>query len=99
MAARVFTAMSHGTFVAVAFRLAALISPANRQGSAMAKIALGFNLANALGSPLTWSARERLTRASRGRGTCLPLADGRRHRMRVRGREVDLFICCPHVDW
>lgn len=52
MAARVFTATSHGTFVAVAFYLAALISPPDRKGSAMAKIALGFNLANALGSPL-----------------------------------------------
>lgn len=52
MAARVFTAMSHGTFVAVAFSLAAAISAPDKQGSAMAKIALGFNLANALGSPL-----------------------------------------------
>ncbi len=52
MAARVFTSLSHGTFVAVAFNLAALLSPVDRQGSAMAKIALGFNLANALGAPL-----------------------------------------------
>ncbi|PRD43703.1 MFS transporter [Phyllobacterium phragmitis] len=52
MAARVFTSLSHGTFVAVAFNLAARLSPANKQGSAMAKIALGFNMANALGAPL-----------------------------------------------
>ncbi|WP_320198583.1 MFS transporter [Agrobacterium sp. rho-13.3] len=52
MAARVFTSLSHGTFVAVAFNLAATLSPANRQGSAMAKVALGFNMANALGAPL-----------------------------------------------
>ncbi|MAM59581.1 MAG: MFS transporter [Salinicola sp.] len=52
MAARIFTALSHGTFVAVAFSLAVTLSPPNKQGSAMAKIALGFNLANALGAPL-----------------------------------------------
>ncbi|MBM9510284.1 MFS transporter [Actinacidiphila acididurans] len=52
MAARVFTSLSHGTFVAVAFSLAAQLSAADRQGSAMAKISLGFNLANALGGPL-----------------------------------------------
>ncbi|MBK0869287.1 MFS transporter [Saccharopolyspora sp. HNM0986] len=52
MAARVFTATSHGTFVALAFYLAVLIAPPGRKGSAMAKISLGFNLANALGSPL-----------------------------------------------
>ena len=52
MAARVLTATSHGTFVALAFYLAVLISPPDRKGSAMAKISLGFNLANALGSPL-----------------------------------------------
>ncbi|GLW93245.1 MFS transporter [Actinokineospora globicatena] len=52
MAARILTSLSHGTFVAVAFNLAAMLSPADKQGSAMAKIALGFNLANALGAPL-----------------------------------------------
>ena len=52
MAARILTSISHGTFVAVAFSLAVTLSPANKQGSAMAKIALGFNLANALGGPL-----------------------------------------------
>ncbi|WP_338884388.1 MFS transporter [Xenorhabdus sp. TH1] len=52
MVARILTSISHGTFVAVAFSLAVTLSPVNKQGSAMAKIALGFNLANALGSPL-----------------------------------------------
>lgn len=52
MAARILASISHGTFVAVAFSLAVALSPANKQGSAMAKIALGFNLANALGGPL-----------------------------------------------
>ncbi|MEM6052073.1 MFS transporter [Erwinia sp. P7711] len=52
MAARILTSISHGTFVAVAFSLAVTLSPPNKQGSAMAKIALGFNLANALGGPL-----------------------------------------------
>lgn len=52
MAARILTSVSHGTFVAVAFSLAATLSPPGKQGSAMAKIALGFNLANALGGPL-----------------------------------------------
>lgn len=52
MAARILTSISHGTFVAVAFSLAVTLSPPNKQGSAMAKIALGFNLANALGAPL-----------------------------------------------
>ncbi|MCM2438772.1 MFS transporter [Agrobacterium vitis] len=52
MLARVFTSLSHGTFVAVAFNLAASLSPADKQGSAMAKIALGFNMANAAGAPL-----------------------------------------------
>ncbi|WJV64941.1 MFS transporter [Pectobacteriaceae bacterium CE70] len=52
MLSRIFTSISHGTFVAVAFSLAVTLSPVNKQGSAMAKIALGFNLANALGGPL-----------------------------------------------
>lgn len=52
MLARIFTSISHGTFVAVAFSLAVALSPVNKQGSAMAKIALGFNLANAFGGPL-----------------------------------------------
>lgn len=52
MAARILTSVSHGTFVAVAFSLAVTLSPPGKQGSAMAKIALGFNLANALGGPL-----------------------------------------------
>ncbi|PLR33284.1 MFS transporter [Chimaeribacter californicus] len=52
MAARILTSISHGTFVAVAFSLAVTLSPPDKQGSAMAKIALGFNLANALGGPL-----------------------------------------------
>ncbi|MCH9691285.1 MAG: MFS transporter [Gammaproteobacteria bacterium] len=52
MAARILTSISHGTFVAVAFSLAVMLSPANKQGSAMAKIALGFNLANAFGGPM-----------------------------------------------
>ncbi|MBK4785864.1 MAG: MFS transporter [Pantoea sp. Pent] len=52
MAARILTSISHGTFVAVAFSLAVTLSPADKQGSAMAKIALDFNLANALGGPL-----------------------------------------------
>ncbi|MXP49070.1 MFS transporter [Pantoea sp. Eser] len=52
MAARILTSVSHGTFVAVAFSLAATLSPPGKQGSAMAKIALDFNLANALGGPL-----------------------------------------------
>lgn len=52
MFSRIVTSISHGTFVAVAFSLAVTLSPVNKQGSAMAKIALGFNLANALGGPL-----------------------------------------------
>lgn len=52
MLARIFTSISHGTFVAVAFSLAVTLSPVNKQGTAMAKIALGFNLANALGGPV-----------------------------------------------
>ncbi len=60
MAARVFTSLSHGTFVAVAFNMAAMLSPVDKQGSAMAKIALGFNLANALGAPLGTFVGQRL---------------------------------------
>ncbi|KOV87156.1 hypothetical protein ADL03_07165 [Nocardia sp. NRRL S-836] len=60
MAARVFTSLSHGTFVAVAFNMAAMLSPVDKQGSAMAKIALGFNLANALGAPLGTFLGQRL---------------------------------------
>lgn len=50
MAARVFTATSHSPFAALAFHLAALTSAPDRKGSAMAKIALGFNLGNGFGS-------------------------------------------------
>ncbi|WXB00302.1 MFS transporter [Pendulispora brunnea] len=50
--ARLFTSLSHGTFTAEAFHSAAATAPQEKQASAMAKIALGFNLANALGAPL-----------------------------------------------
>ncbi|MEV7344524.1 MFS transporter [Streptomyces sp. NPDC093544] len=52
MGARIFTSMSHGTFAAVAWHVAALMSPPDKQATAMAKIALGFNFANVLGSPI-----------------------------------------------
>ncbi|MFF6775884.1 MFS transporter [Streptomyces sp. NPDC012637] len=52
MGARVFTSLSHGTFAAVAWHVAALMSPPDKQATAMAKIALGFNFANVLGSPI-----------------------------------------------
>ncbi|MEV0038414.1 MFS transporter [Streptomyces sp. NPDC050804] len=52
MGARVFTSFSHGTFAAVAWHVAALMSPPDKQATAMAKIALGFNFANVLGSPI-----------------------------------------------
>ncbi|MBV2156559.1 MFS transporter [Kitasatospora sp. SUK 42] len=52
MGARIFTSLSHGTFAAVAWHVAALMSPPDRQATAMAKIALGFNFANVLGSPI-----------------------------------------------
>ncbi|MEU4116683.1 MFS transporter [Kitasatospora sp. NPDC028055] len=52
MGARIFTSLSHGTFAAVAWHVAALMSPPDKQATAMAKIALGFNFANVLGSPI-----------------------------------------------
>ncbi|MEU1229660.1 MFS transporter [Streptomyces sp. NPDC005828] len=52
MGARIFTSFSHGTFAAVAWHVAALMSPPDKQATAMAKIALGFNFANVLGSPI-----------------------------------------------
>lgn len=52
MISRIFTSLSHGTFVAVAFSLAVALSPPDKPGSGIAKVALGFNLANALGAPL-----------------------------------------------
>ncbi|MEE1756457.1 MFS transporter [Streptomyces sp. SP18CS02] len=52
MSARVFTSLSHGTFAAVAWYVAAVMSPPDKQATAMAKIALGFNFANVLGVPI-----------------------------------------------
>ncbi|QMU71670.1 MFS transporter [Streptacidiphilus sp. P02-A3a] len=52
MGARVFTSLSHGTFAAVAWYVAAQMAPPDKKATAMAKIALGFNFANVLGSPI-----------------------------------------------
>lgn len=52
MAARLVSSFTHGTYVALAFGIAGAMSDPNKQGAAMARISLGFNLANALGGPL-----------------------------------------------
>ncbi|GAB3549113.1 DHA1 family inner membrane transport protein [Actinopolyspora lacussalsi] len=51
--ARLLTALSHGTFVAMAGFVAAGMAPPGKEASAIANISLGFNLANVLGVPLT----------------------------------------------
>ncbi|MBJ6359748.1 MFS transporter [Paenibacillus sp. GCM10012307] len=52
MGARIILAISTGVFMVVALTMAAKLSYPNRQGSAIAKIILGFNLALILGVPL-----------------------------------------------
>jgi len=52
MGARIILAISTGVFMVVALTVAAKLSHPERQGSAIAKVLLGFNLALILGVPL-----------------------------------------------
>ncbi|MFG2893100.1 MFS transporter [Streptomyces sp. NPDC048248] len=49
---RVIAALSHGTFAAASFVVAASLVPPEKAGSAVSKVLLGFNLASVLGVPL-----------------------------------------------
>jgi DHA1 family inner membrane transport protein len=52
LASRVFTSLTHGTFVAAAGLVAVNVSPPGREASAIARVSLGFTVANLLGAPL-----------------------------------------------
>ncbi|MFF4286859.1 MFS transporter [Streptomyces sp. NPDC001633] len=49
---RIIAALSHGTFAAASFVVAASLVPPEKAGSAVSKVLLGFNLASVLGVPL-----------------------------------------------
>ncbi|MEE4421437.1 MFS transporter [Streptomyces bugieae] len=49
---RIVAALSHGTFAAASFVVAASLVPPEKAGSAVSKVLLGFNLASVLGVPL-----------------------------------------------
>ncbi|UZJ29474.1 MFS transporter [Streptomyces endophytica] len=52
VAGRIVAALSHGTFAAASFVVAASLVPPEKAGSAVSKVLLGFNLASVLGVPL-----------------------------------------------
>jgi DHA1 family inner membrane transport protein len=52
MAARVLSALTHSTFFAVSIVVASVLAAPGQQASALAKVALGLNLATVLGVPL-----------------------------------------------
>ncbi|MCF4123368.1 MFS transporter [Antribacter sp. KLBMP9083] len=52
MAARVLSALAHCTFFALSLVVATSTAPPGRQGSVIARLAIGLNMANVLGVPL-----------------------------------------------